>query len=192
VGESPDELASQLLHRLADGDHEVEGQVFALLYDDLKLRAQALMRHQPAAHTLQPTALVHEAWLKLADNSLGGAASRTHFFKVAARAMRSVLVDHARAHATDKRGGAAAKQSIEADEIAIDGPSGTLLLLDEALTRLQAADPDLARIAELRLFGGLSHGEIAEALDISPRTAERAWKLARAWLQRDLGNSHSG
>lgn len=183
------ELCSQLLKRLAEGDREVERELFELLYDELKSKAQALMRRQSAAHTLQATALVHEAWLKLAEREAAGVTSRTHFFRVAARAMRSVLVDHARSRATDKRGGAGVKLAIDSVDISIDRPSETLLSLDEALTKLQTVDAALARVAELRLFTGLEHDEIAQALDVSSRTVERAWKLARAWLQRYLDDA---
>jgi len=186
VPEPKNELASQLLRRLAGGERDVEAQLFPLLYDELKGRAHQLMRHQPAAHTLQTTALVHEAWLKLGDRGPGALQSRTHFFRLAARAMRSVLVDHARSRATDKRGGGAAKVSIDEVDITVDGPSETMLALDQALIKLLGIDGDLARIAEMRLFGGLELGEIAEVLGVSTRTVERAWKLARAWLQRDL------
>lgn len=184
------DLTSQLLQRLTDGDRGVEKRLFELLYDDLKERAHGLMRNQPPDHSLQTTALVHEAWLKLGDQESADLA-RTHFFKLASRAMRSVLVDHARARATDKRGGGAPRLEIDEADVSVDARSDTLLALDEALTKLAAVDADLARIAELRLFGGLEHGEIAETLGVSTSTVERAWKASRAWLQRELDQASS-
>jgi RNA polymerase sigma factor (TIGR02999 family) len=186
----PDLQATVLLRRLAAGDRDAEGPLFQAVQEDLRARAHRLMRNQPAGHTLQTTALVHEAWLKLAPAANDAANSRIHFLKLAARAMRSVLVDHARAQATDKRGGGAVALPLDEDDALVDGPSATMLALDEALTKLQAVDGDLARIAELRLFAGLEHADAAEALGVSTRTIERAWKLARAWLQRELGGGN--
>lgn len=187
--DSSRDLTSRLLRRLAGGERDVEGRLFELVYEDLRKRAHGMMIRQPANHTLQTTALVHEAWLKLGEPKDGDLATRTHYLRLASRAMRSVLVDHARARATEKRGGAAARLPLDEAGVSIDGPSQTLLELDESLTRLAKADRDLARIAELRLFGGLEHEEVARALGVSTKTVERAWKLARAWLQRDLGRA---
>lgn len=186
MSESSDALASQLLQRLAGGERQIEARLFDLVYADLKQRAHGLMRKQAANHTLQTTALVHEAWLRLGAHEQAPVNSRTHYFRVASRAMRSVLVDHARARATEKRGGAAAVVSIEDANVSIDGPGDGFLALDEALTELAKVDRDMVQIAEMRLFGGLEHAEIADTLGVSTSTIERAWKLARAWLQRHL------
>jgi RNA polymerase sigma factor (TIGR02999 family) len=186
VNDPSNALTSHLLQRLAAGDRTVESELYARVYEELHERAHQIMRTQPRGHTLQPTALVHEAWLKLADHDLGNVNSQTHFLRLAAKAMRCVLVDHARARAAEKRGGAAQRFSIDDAEVLTEGPGQTFLALDESLERLQASDPELARVAELRLFAGLDHADIARALDVSVRTVERAWKLARTWLQRDL------
>jgi RNA polymerase sigma factor (TIGR02999 family) len=181
------ERVTQLLDEVAAGDRSAEGRLFALVRTDLHERAHRMMRAQPADHTLQTTALVHEAWLKLEPRVASGWKSRAHFLCVASAAMRSILVDHARAQAAGKRGGAGVRVPLE-DEAAAGGGAGEdLIALDEALDRLAGVDAELARVANLRLFGGLSHDEVGRALGISTRTVERAWRLARAWLQRELG-----
>ena len=184
--EPPKLEATVLLQRLAAGEREVESELYRLLHAELHERAHRLMRHQPAGHTLQTTALVHEAWMKLAPADKDIASSRAHFCKLAARAMRSVLVDHARAGATDKRGGGAQQLPLDERDALTEGPNSTMLALDDALTKLQAVDAELVRVAELRLFAGLEHSEIAQVLGVSSRTVERAWKMARAWLQREM------
>jgi RNA polymerase sigma factor (TIGR02999 family) len=160
-----------------------------LVYDELRRLAANYIRRERPGQTLQATALVHEAWLRLADHQ-GRPTSRAHFFRLAARAMRCVLVDHARSRAAAKRGGGAERAPIDDIEAAASGPSDTLLAIDESLTRLQAVDANLARMAELRLFAGLDHAEIARELGVSTRTIERGWRLARRWIQADL--EHAG
>jgi len=179
-------MVSHLLQRLSGGELVVEERLYELVYDDLKVRAHGLMRRQPADHTLQTTALVHEAWLKLDMRGQLAVTSRAHFFRLAARAMRSVLVDHARARMADKRGGGASRPALDDSAVHVDGPSDLFLALDEALAKLVGVDADLAQVAELRLFAGLEHGEIAETLGVSSSTVERAWRLARGWLQHEL------
>lgn len=191
-GADPDAVQEEVtkeLRRLRSGDGAAEGRLFQLLYTELHDRARQLMSRQRADHTLQATALVNEAWLKLCRHDRDVEVDRTHFVQLATRAMRSVLVDHARARVTDKRGGGAGRIPIEDHEVVQDAPGGALLALDEALTRMKRSDPDLARVAELRLFGGLEHQEIAVVLGISTRTAERAWKVVQSMLQRELGTS---
>lgn len=181
------ELPLELLARIIAGEHGAESRLFELVYADMHSRAHALMRHQPAGHSLQTTALVHEAWLKLCDREDVPWQSKLHFLKAATAAMRSILVDHARARATDKRGGGFARVELEDLHCDVDGSAETVIALDEALERLKAVDEELAQTAELKLFSALDEGEIAEALGVSKRTAARAWSLARAWLQRELG-----
>jgi RNA polymerase sigma-70 factor, ECF subfamily len=185
-------LESQLLRRLAAGEQGVEGELYERVYADLRERAQQLMNRQRRGHTLQPTALVHEAWLRIADHGLHEVDSSAHFFRLAARAMRSVLVDHARARVTEKRGGGGARIPIEKLELSSSDPGEALLSLHESLERLQASHPDFARVAEMRLFAGLGHAEIAAVLGVSTRTVERSWRLARAWMQQDLDLGGSG
>lgn len=174
-----------LLKRMCAGDADAEQQLYAHLYEELQRRARAMMRAQGPAHTLQSTALVNEAWLKLAGLAAPDWQDRKHFVRVAARAMRSVLVDHARAkHALRRDGGV--REPLGEHIADVEQASWKVLALDEALERLERSEPQLYRVAELRIFGGLSHDEIAEALEVSPRTVERVWSSARAWLGRFL------
>jgi RNA polymerase sigma factor (TIGR02999 family) len=189
LSESTPATISLLLQRLSTGEQAVEQELYGLVYDDLRRHARGLLGMQKRDHSLQATALVHEAWLRLADHQ-GRPTSRAHFFRLAARAMRCVLVDHARSRAAAKRGGGAERAPIDDIEAAASGPSDTLLAIDESLTRLQAVDANLARMAELRLFAGLDHAEIARELGVSTRTIERGWRLARRWIQADL--EHAG
>jgi RNA polymerase sigma factor (TIGR02999 family) len=156
------------------------------VYADLHRQAERYMRAQPAGHTLQTTALVHEAYLRLVDQSDTEWHSRAHFFGVAAKAMRSILVDHARARHAAKRGSGAAKVTLgQVGDVAADVE---VLDLHEALQRLAEFDPEKARLVELRYFGGLSIEEAAEVLEISPATVKRHWNTARAWLRRELSS----
>jgi RNA polymerase sigma factor (TIGR02999 family) len=186
MSDSRDEPVAQLLERCAGGDPTAERELFQLVYEDLRARARLLMRDQPPGHTLQPTALVHEAWLRVEPDARERSRTRSHFLRLAASAMRSVLVDHARARVADKRGGGAARITLGETDVEIAGPTEALLGLDEALRRLADVDPELARVAEMRLFGGLEHHEIASLMSVSTRTVERAWRVGRAWLQRFL------
>ncbi len=188
MGEPQDELKSQLLRRLAGGEVGVEEELFALLYEDLRSHAHRLMRHQSPSHTLQSTALVHEAWIKFSDRGLADVTSRTHFFRLASRAMRSVLIDHARARGAQKRGEGRSAIEIEDAGVSIETTTGDILDLDDALHKLAALDGPAASVAELRLFGGLEHPEIASILGASTRTIERHWRFARAWLQHALNS----
>jgi RNA polymerase sigma factor (TIGR02999 family) len=179
---------TSLISRLGQGDRGAADELYAILHGELRELAGRLMADQRAAHTLQPTALVHEAWLRLAA---GGPAaldlsSRAQFFALAARVMRSVLVDHARRRGAQKRGGGALALANPAEEPAGGAPDLDVLALDEALTKLAAFDPDLARLVELRFFAGLPHADIAGTLGCSVRTVEDRWRLARAWLKVEL------
>lgn len=177
-----------LLRAWDGGDPAAADRLFRALYGELHRRAARAMRRQGAGHTLQTTALVHEAYLRLAGRRGLAWQDRGHFLGVAARAMRHVLVDHARARGTAKRGGGARLVTlVTADAPAAESGSGVeLLALHEALARLAALDPDQARLVELRYFGGLTVEETAEALGISRATVKREWAIARGWLRREL------
>jgi RNA polymerase sigma factor (TIGR02999 family) len=174
-----------------DTPDKAEGQesAFALVYDELRRLAASALRYERPDHTLQPTALVHEAYLRLADDTTGRWESRSHFLAVAARAMRRILVDHARRHNAAKRGSGAALVAF--DDLEHAAPAGTvdLVALDIALARLAALDARQARIVELRFFGGLSVEETAEVIGASARTVKRDWQFARAWLKREMARA---
>lgn len=176
-----------LLNRAADGEAEASGRLFELLYVDLRDRAGQMMRGERSGHTLQPTALVHEAWIRMVDLPEKRFRSRAQFFALAAKAMRSVLVDHARRRKSAKRGGDWERLGLEGVFREVDERACDLLALDDALRRLEAQDPRLARVVELRFFAGLEHAEAARTLGVSTRTVERDWRLARSWLRRAMG-----
>lgn len=177
---------TQLLHRLNGGDKSATEQLVTLVYDELRRLAGACMRRERADHTLQPTALVHEAWLRLVEQREWNLENRAHFFGVAAQLMRRILVDHARAANAEKRGGDQVIISLEnAIAVAVEHPT-QFLDVHRALERLDHLDQHRARIAELRFFGGLSVDEIAEISGVAPRTVDRQWRAARAWLSREL------
>jgi RNA polymerase sigma factor (TIGR02999 family) len=174
-----------LLKALRNGDREAAEELFPLVYAELHRVANAFMRRERQDHTLQPTALINEAYLRLADASIDW-QSRTHFIAVAATAMRRILVDYHRARTAAARGGEL--QRIEWDD-ALGLPedkSIELIALDEALHRLEAANPRQAKVVELHYIGGLSFDEIGAVLAISPRTAKRDWAIARLWLFKQL------
>ena len=179
-----DAPVTRLLKRMADGDSAASEDLFKVVYGDLRARAARLMRG-PNGHTLQPTAVVNEAWLKLS----GGESdweNRNHFLSVAAKAMRSVLVDHAREKRAEKRGGGAERVELEAAVEVYEGSAGDLLQFDDALEHLHAMDAKLGRIVELRFFGGLTIPETAEVMGVSTPTVERGWRTARGWLRHEL------
>jgi len=163
-----------------------EGDLFLRLYHEMRAVADRLLRHEAPGHTLQPTALVHEAWFKLAGNAAPVALDRGHYLALAARAMRQVLVDHARRRRTAKRGGAIPDVTIADDRLGYALPLDDLIAVDEALTRLAAQDPRLARVVELRFFAGLEESEVAAVLEVTTRTVQRDWAKARAWLHLQL------
>jgi RNA polymerase sigma factor (TIGR02999 family) len=174
-----------LLTALRDGDRGALDRLFPLVYHELRDRAhRQLARHRPG-DTLSTTALVHEAYLKLTDSAHQTYHDRVHFFAVASRAMRQILVDYARRSMAAKRSGGHAV-SLDPDALADPGRAEELLALDEALTQLEKVDERLARIVELRFFGGLSVEETADALGISPRTVKRDWRKARAFLYQTI------
>ena len=176
-----------LLKRMAEGDNEASEELYSAVYDELRRRAERMMSGGEES-LLQPTAVVNEAWIKLAAGEGADWNSRGHFLGFAAKAMRSILVDHARGRNTRKRGASAKR--IELDEAvriyetrAID-----LLALDQALERLEEIDGELARLVELRFFGGLTISETARVMEVSTPTIERGWRTARSWLRTELGD----
>jgi RNA polymerase sigma-70 factor, ECF subfamily len=181
-----------LLERWRAGDHDAGNELFPLIYGELhRLAERALARH-PGGRTLQPTALVHEAFLKLVAPAGRRYGSRVHFFGLAAKAMRSVVVDRARARAAEKRGGGLRRLTLTEDSLILDEQASHLMGLDDALERLKALDEQLARIVELRFFGQLTHEEIGVVLGVSSRTVERGWRTARAWLHDAIGLDGQG
>lgn len=186
------EHTTQLLLGVRSGDDDARRQLFELAYNELRALAGSLFRQQRSSHTLQPTALVHELWAKLSNQTSLEVRDRSHFMAIAATAMRQLLIDHARSRNADKRGGNVGKVAIEEAGDPAAGSSRPqhdqldVLALDEALGRLSVLDPRQARVVELRVFGGLTVAEAAEILDISHRTVEMDWRMARAWLSREL------
>ena len=181
------ENVTQLLVRWEGGDRAALDALMPLVEQELRQLARSYLRRERSGHTLQPTALVNEAYLKLVDQRDARWQSRAHFYGVAAQLMRRILVDHARARAAEKRGGpqAYAVTLSEADRVSAQ-PALDLLAVHEALEELAALDPQQARVVELKFFGGLTIEETAEALGVSHATVERDWKAARAWLRRKL------
>jgi RNA polymerase sigma-70 factor, ECF subfamily len=181
-----------LLRRLSAGDKSALNQLMPLIYGELHRLASSYMRREHPGHTLQTTALVHEAYLQLVGQENAHWENRDQFFGVAAQLMRRILVDHARAHYTAKRGGNLPRLSLDEAVVMAKERGGDLLAIDELLQRLAAIDPQQARIVELRFFAGLSVEETAHALSISDRTVKRDWAMAKAWLQRELQRSNRG
>lgn len=180
-----------LLERAGSGDAAATNELVPLVYDELRrLAAQHLSRERPD-HTLQPTALVHEAYLRLVGSRDVTWENRAHFFGAAAIAIRRILTDHARARGSAKRGGGVGRTRL--DEVSIAAPEAgvDLISLDEALDRLAATDPQMAKVVELRFFGGMSAEETAFALGISPSTVARDWQFARVWLRRELSRGET-
>ena len=177
---------TQILERVEQGDPKAAEQLLPLVYDELRKLAAHQMARQPPGQTLQPTALVHEAWLRLVRAEEQTWANRAHFFVAAAEAMRRILVENARRKARLKRGGGQERLNIDDLELAATPPDDKVLLIDEALERLQAEDPDTARVVVLKFFGGLTNQEVATSLGVTERTVERDWAFARAWLFRAI------
>ena len=181
---------TQLLANWSQGDNAALTELTPLVYEDLRRLAHRHMGGQRPDHTLQTTALVHEAYLRLADQTNPNWQTRAHFFAVAARAMRQILVDYAKSYRSQKRGGGALK--IELDEAALVSPAESKEIVDlhEALERLATLDSRKAEVVELKYFGGLNYDEIAEVLKISPVTVRRDWEFAKVWLYADLQSAN--
>ena len=181
---------TQLLRRIQAGDRDVVGQLLPLLYDDLHQQAERYLAREGRDPILQPTMLVHEAYLRLVDQSRVDWQGRSHFLAVGAVAMRRVLVDQARHRGRLKRGGDRQRvtldMAVEDHKLSVDRDED-LLAVDEALRRLAEVDPRQARIVELRFFAGMTVAEVAEVLGVSKRTVEAEWTAVRAWLRRELG-----
>ena len=175
-----------LLLRMRSGDESAEEDLFAILYGELKDRAGGLMRGQPRGHTLQATALLNEAFLRLARRDGAAIADRSHFLAVASRAMKSVLIDHARGKARLKRGGDHVRVCLDGLDAEEEGRTADLLDLTDALERLAKRDPRAAQVVELRFFGGLGIDDAAEVIGASPRSVQRDYRAAKAWLRRAL------
>lgn len=177
-----------LLSGASSGDQDALSALFAIVYDELRQVAAAALRRERPEHTLQPTALVHETFLRLADDAAIWWENRSHFLAIASKVMRRILVEHARGRNAQKRGSGEVKRSL--DEIDVPMPSVPidldLVMLDEALARLAQLDARQARIVELRFFGGLTVEETAAVIGSSPRTVKRDWQVARAWLRREM------
>jgi RNA polymerase sigma-70 factor (ECF subfamily) len=174
-----------LLDALRGGQQDAEARLLTLVYAELKRLALSYLRKERPDHTLQATDLVHEAYLRMVEGE-SRLQNRAHFFGVAAQAMRRVLIDHARAHRAQKRGDGRTRVSFDEALLLSAAESDGLVELDEALKQLSLIDPRQGRIVELRFFAGLSIDETAEALDCAPRTVNREWRMAQAWLRREL------
>ena len=177
---------TQILHDWNDGDANAGERLLPFVYQELKRTARFLMSRERSDHTLQPTALVHEAFLKLTSLSEINWKDRRHFYRFVSQLMRQILVDHARLHAAAKRGSNPINFSIDDLQIPAEERAASILFLDEALKRLAEFDEKQAKIVEMRYFGGMTNHEIAEALGISARTVIREWESARIWLYREL------
>jgi RNA polymerase sigma-70 factor, ECF subfamily len=184
---------TQLLRRHSDGDPAALPELIPLVYKELRKLAAHYLKGERPAHTLQTTALVHEAYMRLIDRQEVDWKNTSHFFGVAAQTMRRILVDYARKHRAIKRGGDFLQISLEGAAVLSREQSAGLLAIDELLTRLANLDPQEARIVELRYFAGLSVGQTAEVVGISPATVKREWSVAKAWFLRELkrGNAQN-
>lgn len=182
---TPKEI-TQLLIAWNQGDQSARDELTPLIYDELRRLARGYLRRERINHTLQPTALVHEAFLRLIDQSKVNWQNRAHFFGAAARLMRQILINHAEARRAAKRGGEAERISLnDVDHFAV-GREIDLIALNEALNNLERIDPQQGQIVEMRYFSGLTIEEIAEVMGVSPATVKREWSTARAWLRREL------
>ena len=182
---------TEILEKIEQGDTAAAAELLPHVYAELRKLASYRLNREKAGQTLQATALVHEAYIRLVGNAEIKWDGRSHFFAAAAEAMRRILVDHARRRQSTKHGGGFERQELS-DEVAIElGDLDQLLDLDAALTRLAEEDPDMAKLVELRYFAGLSVEETAKALGVSPRTVKRNWAYARAWLGRELDEGES-
>lgn len=177
---------TRILQEWNEHGPEGEAMLLARVYDELKRQARSLMAQERAGHTLQPTALVHEAFLKLGDGSKIEWKDRSHFYGIVSRMMRQILVDHARSKGALKRGSSPIHLSLEDVQVSAEQRANSIVAVNEVLDRFQAIDERQAKIVEMRFFGGMSNSEIAEALSISNRTVVREWQAARLWLCREL------
>jgi RNA polymerase sigma factor (TIGR02999 family) len=178
--------ATELLLRAGDGDQDAAARVFPVIYEELRRLARRQLRREAVGHTLSTTALVHEAWLRLIDQTRVRWNERAHFMAIAATAMRRILIDHARSHRSLKRGGRLERVPIDSIDLAMEDRAELLVALDDALARLGECDARQARVVECRFFGGMTEEETAEALGIGLRTAKRDWSKAKSWLYQEI------
>lgn len=183
---------TQLLHAIDAGDPKAADQLLPLVYQELRKLAAVRMANEKVGQTLQPTALVHEAWLKIAGDGGEQFANRRHFFKAAATAMQQILIDNARRKQRLKHGGNQVGEELHESRIAVSAPSEELLAVNDALAALALEDPQAAEVVQMRYFVGMTVPEIAAALDLAPRTVDRHWAFARAWLKRTIRTSLCG
>jgi len=183
---------THILDRVQQGDPKAAGELLPLVYEELRKLAAAKMVNEKSGQTLQPTALVHEAWLKIAGEGSGHFANRAHFFKAAASAMQQILTDIARRKQRLKHGANLVGEELHESRIAMSVPSEELLAVNDALAALALEDPQAAEVVQMRYFVGMTVPEIAAALDLAPRTVDRHWAFARAWLKRAIRSSLSG
>jgi RNA polymerase sigma-70 factor, ECF subfamily len=184
--------ATKIVNDIVAGNRGASEQLFALVYDDFRKLAGMYLKRERAGHTLQPTALVHEAYLKLIDQTRVEWHGKTHFFAVGAQAMRRILVDHARRRNRLKHGGGRYRICLNEGLALSPQKDEDLLAVDEALQKLTTVDPRQATIVELRFFGGLSVEEVAEVLGVSKRTVEKEWTMVRAWLRSEISGDEAG
>ncbi len=180
---------TRLLAEWSNGSQEALDKLYPMVYEELRRIARRYMRRERPDHTLQTTALINEAYLRMIDQKNVHWENRAHFFSISARIMRRILIDHARKHQYAKRGGGAKKVSLDETAIVAKERAAELLMLDEALMTLEERDPRRSQVVELRFFGGLSNEEIASVLKISPNTVTRDWNMARAWLYKELSGN---
>jgi RNA polymerase sigma factor (TIGR02999 family) len=185
---TPGANITDLLARWRDGDKEALDELVPQVYSELHRLANHYLRQERADHTLQPTALVHEAYLRLVDDWEIDWQNRAHFFGIAAVRMRHILVEHARSRKAAKRGGGDYKVSLTEADRRAERRDVKLLALDDALRKLEVLDPQKVRVVELRYFGGMTIEETAEVLKVSPATVKREWSMARAWLRTEIGD----
>ena len=177
---------TQILQDWNDGDAEAKERLLPFVYDELRKQARFLMSKERSNHTLQPTALVHEAFLKLSKQTGNDWKDRSHFYGFVSHLMRQILVDHARLYMTDKRGNKPIHFSLDDVQIPVEDRADSIIILNEILERLEKFDEKQAKIVEMRFFAGMNNGEIAEAMGISERTVGREWQSARLWFSREL------
>jgi RNA polymerase sigma factor (TIGR02999 family) len=183
---------TRILDAIQQGDPKAAGELLPLVYEELRKLAVVRMANEKPGQTLQPTALVHEVWLKIAGDGHPQFANRRHFFKAAAGAMQQILVDNARRKQRLKHGAHLVGEELHESRIAMSVPSEELLAINEALASLALEDPQAAEVVQMRYFVGMTVPEIAAALDLAPRTVDRHWAFARAWLKRTIRTSLSG
>ena len=188
MAEASAEQITRLLADWSQGDEHALAAVTPLIYEELRRLARKHMRGERANHTLQSTALVHEAYVRLLGQNVEW-KSRTHFYAIAAKMMRRILMDHAKKHKASKRGSGVAAQSLDEPALVAQESTKELIALDDALTTLAKIDPQRSEIVELRYFGGLSNEESAEVLGISPATVQRQWAGAKVWLYNEMSDS---